>query len=213
MKALLGAHDVWEVVEKGYSEPKNEASLTTAQKENLKDSRKKDKKAIFLIYQALDEDGFEKISSAISAKEAWDKLQISYKGAEQMKKIYPQTLRDELETLHMKASETISEYFTRVLTITNQLKRNGEKQDDVKIMEKILRSLDPKFEYIVTTIEETKDLNEKTIEQLMGSLQAYEEKKKKKQEITEQLLKLQLKEKNESQDNDKNQRGRGRERD
>ena len=163
MKALLGAHDVWEVVEKGYSEPENEASLTTTQKENLKDSRKKDKKAIFLIYQALDEDGFEKISSATSAKEAWDKLQISCKGAEQVKKIRLQTLRGELETLHMKASETIFEYFTRVLTITNQLKRNGEKQDDVKIMEKILRSLDQKFEYIVTTIEETKYLNEMRI--------------------------------------------------
>ncbi|KHN45810.1 hypothetical protein glysoja_045586, partial [Glycine soja] len=28
MKVLLGAHDVWEMVEKGYKEPQNETSLS-----------------------------------------------------------------------------------------------------------------------------------------------------------------------------------------
>ncbi|KAE8735550.1 Beta-galactosidase 8 isoform 1 [Hibiscus syriacus] len=145
------------------------------QKTTLKDSRKRDKKALYLIYQALDDDGFEKISSASSSKEAWEKLQTSYKGSEQVKKVRLQTLRD-----------------------------------DVRIIEKILRSLDPKFEHIVVTIEETKDLEEMKIEQLQGSLQAYEEKHKKKHEFTEQLLKLQLKDMHESQRNDRNQRGQGR---
>ena len=70
MKALLGAHDVWEVVEKGYDEVKDELAISSTQKDNLKDARKKDKKALFLIYQALDDDSFEKISNAVSAKEA-----------------------------------------------------------------------------------------------------------------------------------------------
>ncbi|KAM1061253.1 hypothetical protein FF1_025766 [Malus domestica] len=61
MKALLGAHDVWEVVEKGYTEPEDEATLPQPQKESLKDSRKRDKKALYLIYQALDDNGFEKV--------------------------------------------------------------------------------------------------------------------------------------------------------
>src|ERR1044071_9837603 len=95
MKALLGAHDVWEAVENGLTVVANEATLTEVEKEKLKDSRKRDKKALFLIYQALDEAEFEKISSAKDAKEAWKKLKSSYKGAEQVKKVRLQTLRGE----------------------------------------------------------------------------------------------------------------------
>ncbi|KAM1075244.1 hypothetical protein ACFX2B_019879 [Malus domestica] len=37
MKALLGAHDVWEVVEKGYTEPEDEATMS--QPERFKKER------------------------------------------------------------------------------------------------------------------------------------------------------------------------------
>ena len=97
-----------------------------------------------------------------------------------MKKVHLQTVGGELESLNMKASESISDYFTRVMTVSNQLKRNGENLEDPRKMEKIICSSDPKFEHIVVMIEETKDLEEMKIEQLQGSLQAYEEKHKKK---------------------------------
>ncbi|XP_020688719.2 uncharacterized protein LOC110104092 [Dendrobium catenatum] len=211
MKALLGAQDVWEMIEKGYKEPQDESSLSQAQKDSLRDSRKRDKKALYLIFQGLDDDSFEKLSDVKSAKEAWEKLQTSYKGAEQVKKVCLKTLRGEFEALHMKEVEVVSDYFTIVLAVSNQLKRNGEKLEDVRIMEKILRSLDSMFDHIVVIIEETKDLEAMTIEQLLGSLQAYEEKKKKKQVITEQLLKTQINSaKEEGLEYGRNQQGRGR---
>ncbi|KAE8674311.1 Detected protein of unknown function [Hibiscus syriacus] len=89
MKALLGSQDVWDIIEKCYNEPADYVvfvTLTSYQKTTMKDSRKRDKKALYLIYQALDDDGFEKISSESSSKEAWEKLQTSYKGSEQVKK-------------------------------------------------------------------------------------------------------------------------------
>ena len=76
----------------------------------------------------------------------------------------------------MKASESISDYFTRVVTVSNELKRNGEELKKVRIIEKI----DLKFDHIIVTIEETRDLKDMTIEQLQGMLQAYEEKLTKK---------------------------------
>jgi len=42
--------------------------------------------------------------------------------------------------------------------VTNQLKTNGERIDDIKIMEKTIISLDIKFEHIATIIEETKKI-------------------------------------------------------
>ncbi|XP_050160443.1 uncharacterized protein LOC126633988 [Malus sylvestris] len=85
-------------------------------------------------------------------------------------------------------------------------------------MEKIPHSLDPKFEYIVVAIEETKNLEEITIKQLMGSLQAYKDKHNKRQGNDEQLLKTQVQQnkKEESFNNERSQykrshgRGRGR---
>ena len=105
-----------------------------------------------------------------------------------MKQVRLQTLRREFKSLNMNENEPMSEYCSRVLAVTNELKRNSKKLEDVRIIEKILRSLDSKFETIVTTIEETKDLKEMTIEQLMGLLKAYEEKKKSRQKITDQQL-------------------------
>ncbi|KAE8693794.1 Brefeldin A-inhibited guanine nucleotide-exchange protein 4 [Hibiscus syriacus] len=97
MKTLLGSQDVWDIKEKCYNEPTDDdvfVVLTPDQKITLKDSRKRDKKALYLIYQALDDDSFEKISSASSSKKVWEKLQTSYKGSEQVKKVCLLTLRE-----------------------------------------------------------------------------------------------------------------------
>ena len=70
MKALLAAHDIWDIVEKDFIVLENEATLTVAQKEILKDLKKKENKTKYLIFQSLDEDVFEKIAGATSSKKA-----------------------------------------------------------------------------------------------------------------------------------------------
>ena len=111
IKALLGSQDVWEIVEKGHKESKDGGIISQAQKDSLRDSRKRDKKALYMIYQGLDEDAIEKILEVKWAKESWEKLQTSYKGGNLVKKVRLQTLRAKFEV--------ISDYFSRVLTITN----------------------------------------------------------------------------------------------
>ena len=46
--------------------------------------------------------------------------------------------------------------------------------EDSKVVRKILRSLPESFRAKVTTIEESKDLNEIKIQEFIGSLQTYE---------------------------------------
>ncbi|XP_008789836.1 uncharacterized protein LOC103707210 [Phoenix dactylifera] len=194
MKALLGSQDAWEMVEKGYVEPEDEATLMENQRQSLRESRKKDKKALFLTYQGLDEATFEIVGAATTSRQAWEFLQKAYKGIDKVKKIRLQSLRSDFETLQMKDSESIVDYFTRVIVIVNQLRRNGKTLTNVRVVEKVLRSLDPKFVFVVAAIKESKDLEEATIEEIMGSLQVYKKKlnRRKEEKPLEQVLQTKL---------------------
>ncbi|KAK8936808.1 hypothetical protein KSP39_PZI011861 [Platanthera zijinensis] len=103
MKVLLASKELWEVVEDGYEEPdaEAEAKLTNTQRTVLREARKKDKKALFTLYQGVDEATFEKISKAVSSKEAWEVLQRSMQGVDKAKKVKLQSLRGEYEMLRM----------------------------------------------------------------------------------------------------------------
>lgn len=46
----------------------------------------------------------------------------------------------------------------------------GEPMDDVKIVEKILRSLTENFNFVVCSIEESKDIDRLTVDELQASL-------------------------------------------
>ncbi|XP_075665396.1 uncharacterized protein LOC142635067 [Castanea sativa] len=146
MKALFGSQELWELVIDGYVEPTR-----------------------------VDEPTFEKIAKVELSKEAWEILGIFFKGVDRVKRVCLQTLGAEFEVAHMKYGETISDYFSRLLVIVNCLKSNGESIEDVRVVEKILRSLANKFEHVVVAIEESKDLKTLLIDELMGSLQVHKQ--------------------------------------
>jgi hypothetical protein len=62
------------------------------------------------------------------------------------------------------------------MMIVNQIRRNGEAFTNAQITEKILRSLYPRFDYVVVAIEESKEMDKLTVDELIGSLQTLEQK-------------------------------------
>ncbi|KAL0558905.1 hypothetical protein IC582_003491 [Cucumis melo] len=174
MKVLYDSQELWDIVERGYTEVENQSELTNQQLVELRENCKKDKKALFFIYQVVDEFIFERISTATSAKAAWDILRSTYQGEDKVKMIRLQALRSEFDCIKMKETEPIEEFFNRILVIVNSLRSNGEEVGDQRVVEKILRSMPRKFEHIIVAIEESKDLSTFSINSLMGSLQSHE---------------------------------------
>jgi len=68
MKALLGSQDAWEVVEEGYEEPANTIGYNANQMKVLKDTQAKDKAALYILFRAVDESGFENMVKATTSK-------------------------------------------------------------------------------------------------------------------------------------------------
>jgi gag-polypeptide of LTR copia-type/Domain of unknown function (DUF4219) len=180
MKVLLGLQDAWEVIELCYTEHATVEGLMNNQVKKLKESRKKDKIVLYMMYQAVDESDFEKIAGEKTSKKVWKTLKKVYKGADNVKQVRLQLLRDEFKTLRMKESEDVSDYITRVEMMVNQLKRNGEEMSESRVVEKILRSLFNNFENIVYAIEESKNLAKMMVNELSSSLEAHEQRNNKK---------------------------------
>ncbi|XP_031280941.1 uncharacterized protein LOC116139403 [Pistacia vera] len=75
-------------------------------------------------------------------------MKKKFMGTERAKRVHLQALRAEFEALRMKTGESVSEYISRTMTITNKRQINGEKLEDVTIVKKILRFLTAKFNYV-----------------------------------------------------------------
>ena len=128
-----------------------------------------------MIHQCVDDAYFEKIIGAVTSQEAWKILEKCNERVEQLKKVKLETMSCQYELMQMENNEKIVDFFNRVITHTNAMKNCGEKISNQTIIEKILRTLNPKFDHIVVAIEESKKIGEITIEELQGSLEAHEQ--------------------------------------
>jgi len=78
------------------------------------------------------------------------------------------------EEIKMLEEETFGEFYSKMSDLRNSMVSLRKPVSDVKLIRKILRSLPDRFRIKVTVIEESKDLEEMKIEELVGSLQTYE---------------------------------------
>ena len=122
----------------------------------------------------IDNQHFEKISKATRSKEAWDILENYQNGGEKVKQVKLQSYRRKYEMMQMEEDQKVSDYFSKMTEIVNLMKNCGENISDQMIVEKILRSLSQKFDFIVVAIQEAKDVKTMKVEELQSSLEAHE---------------------------------------
>ena len=173
MRAFLCAIDesICDSVKNGYvrpTTPKSECNKATLALENA------NSKAIKAIFYGVSTDKFHRISHVETAKEAWTILETIYEGTKKVKDTKHQMLTTRFEELKMGDDESFDSFYGKLNEIVIAKLNLGEKIEDAKVVRKILRSLQESFRAKVTTIEESKDLDEINIQELIGSLQTYE---------------------------------------
>ncbi|KAJ8768605.1 hypothetical protein K2173_023509 [Erythroxylum novogranatense] len=89
-----------------------------------------------------------------------------------MKVKYQGNARVDFELLKMRTGEMVNDYFRRVLVVSNDMRNCDEDMLNVKIVEKSIRTLTEKFNYIVCSIEESKDIGLSNFRKSGGEEQA-----------------------------------------
>ena len=138
------SQDLWDLMSDGFVDL---IDPTEDEAERLKEIKKKDARALFLIQQALDETIFSRIAAATTSFEAWETLKKEFQGSSKVMTVKLQTLRREFENLEMKKGESVQTYLSRVSSLVIKMKSYGETMSDEIVVGKVLRTLTGKFDH------------------------------------------------------------------
>ena len=184
MVAFLKSLDnkAWKAVLTGWVHPviTKEGEATTEKKPEEQWSKEEDdlalgnSKALNAIFNGVDKNIFRLVNNCEVAKDAWDILKTTHEGTSRVKMSRLQLLTSKFENLRMKEDENIHEFHMSILEIANASGALGEKMTDEKLVTKILRSLPKRFAMKVTAIEESQDISNMRVDELIGSLQTFE---------------------------------------
>ena len=76
--------------------------------------------------------------------------------------------------MRMKSGEPVQDFISRILDVVYQVRTLGDTLTEQAVVSKILRSLTPKFNHVVSSIIEARDLTTLSVDELSGSLKGHE---------------------------------------
>ena len=169
MSAFLCSIDesVWDAVENGWTRP--EAAKSTWNKATLA-AANANSKALNAIFCGVSLDEFQRILHVTITREAWEILEATCEGTKKVKDTRLQMLTTRFEELKMSEDESFDCFYKKLNEVVIGKFNLGEKTEDSKVVRKILRSLLESFCAKATVIEESRDLDEIKIRELIGSL-------------------------------------------
>lgn len=123
-----------------------------------------------MIQQAVYESILYRIVRLKTAKEAWEYIKNEYHGSSKMVSVRIHTLRQQFELLQMREDEDVQYYVSQVVALVNKIKGLGFEIEDKEVVSKVMRSLTMKYEHVITSIEEARDMDKLSLNELSGSL-------------------------------------------
>ncbi|XP_074373273.1 uncharacterized protein LOC141713661 [Apium graveolens] len=99
-------------------------------------------------------------------------------GAKRVKEAKVQTLKGEFESLMMKETDKIDDFYMKLSGIATNIRVPGETMEEPSVVRKILCAVPDKFLQIASNIEQFGDVKAMTVEELIGRLKAHEERMK-----------------------------------
>ncbi|XP_074359842.1 uncharacterized protein LOC141699947 [Apium graveolens] len=161
MRVFMPAHGVWDAVE-----PKDA---------NVAIEDKMDKRDLAIIYQGIGDDLLMSIADKMTSKTAWEAIKTVHLGADKVKKAKAQTLKAEFESLVMKDTEQRDDFCMKMNSLVTNIRTLGEKVEETYVIKKLFRAVPVKFLQIASAIEQFGDLEKMSVEKVVGSLKAHEE--------------------------------------
>ncbi|XP_031387078.1 uncharacterized protein LOC116200368 [Punica granatum] len=176
MAAYMEGSDLWEAIEQNYEVTSLPDNPTMNQIRYHKERTTRKAKARLCLYVAISPI-FTRIMRLVSAKEIWGFLKAEYEGDEKVRSMKVLNLMREFERQRMDESESVNEYYEKLINITNKIRILGSKMKDERLVHKILVSLLEKFEATIAYLENTKDLFDIKLAELLSALQAQEQRR------------------------------------
>ncbi|KAG7557256.1 Reverse transcriptase RNA-dependent DNA polymerase [Arabidopsis suecica] len=175
MENFLRSRELWSLVEDGIpTMAVGTSPASETQRKSVEEAKLKDLKVKNFLFQSIDREILETILDKSSSKVIWESMRKKYQGSTKVKRAQLHALRREFELLAMKEGEKVDVFLGRTLAVVNRMKTNGESMEQSTIVSKILRSLTPRFNYVVCSIEDSNDLSTLSIDELHGSLLVHE---------------------------------------
>jgi hypothetical protein len=113
------------------------------------------------------------LANKATTKEAWDALKTRHLGVDRVRKAKAQTLRQEFDVIAFREGESVDDFSCRLTKITDQLAIQVYEEET--IVRKFLQALPERFHQIAVAMETLLDLEEVSLNELVGRLKATEE--------------------------------------
>ncbi|KAL8101049.1 hypothetical protein AgCh_033071 [Apium graveolens] len=160
--AFMKAHGVWNAVE-------------VSKEDKSTVDEKHDQIVLAAIYQSIPEDVLLSVAEKETAREAWEAIKTMCQGADRVKKSKIQTLKSEFENLNMKETDQLDDFCIKINGLVTTIRALGEEITKRYILKRLLRAMPNKYLQIVSTIEQFGDLENMTVEEIVSSLEAHNE--------------------------------------